>query len=208
LGKAESIVVKTVVENRFGCECRKSVLVLSPRPARACRHTAQPARFPGILEKQIWVLAALVLMSALSYYLINRYALSTVVVQGRSMAPTLEDGDRFLLNRLSFLAGTPKRGDLVVLHDPGHGDLAVKRIVGLPGERIEIKEGVVFVNGRRLREIYLAIGTETLLPQGREAVLSLGAEEYFVLGDNREQSEDSRAYGAIGRERIVGALIK
>src|SRR5688572_2999652 len=113
-------MVKTVVENRFRCECRKSVLVMSPRPAGACRYKADPARFPAVLEKQIWVLAALVLMSALSYYLINRYALSTVVVQGRSMTPTLEDGDRFLLNRLSFLAGAPERGDLVVLRGPGH----------------------------------------------------------------------------------------
>ena len=201
-------MVKTVVPNRFSCQCRKSHLVLSPRPARQCQCKAPRSRIPAFLEKQIWALAMLVLMSVFSYYLINRYALSTVIVQGRSMAPTLEDGDRFLLNRLSFLAGDPKRGDLVVLHDPGHGDLAVKRVIGLPGEKVEIKDGLVFVNGRKLREIYLGAGAETFLPEGTDGIVSLGQNEYYVLGDNRQQSVDSRLYGGVTRDRIVGALIR
>lgn len=162
----------------------------------------------AILERRLLVFATLLLLSVLSYFAINRYALSTVVVQGRSMAPTLEDGDHFLLNRLSYLCRVPRRGDLVVLRDPGHNDLAVKRIVALPGETVEIKQGKIYVNGRRLVEIYLPAGTQTLLPPKNESSFILGTDQYFVLGDNREDSEDSRFYGPVLKENIVGTLIK
>ena len=199
--------VKTTVQNRLIAHPHK-ILLTPSRAARPCRFKARRSRFPAILEKQALVFAALILMSTFSYYLINRYALSTVIVQGRSMAPTLEDGDHFLLNRLSYLCREPKRGDLVVLRDPGHGDLAVKRIVGLPGEQIEVKQGLVFVNGRRLREIYLPAETKTLLADGSATPLRLGTDQYFVLGDNRDQSEDSRYYGPVLKESIVGTLLK
>ena len=203
------MVVKTVTTNRFECESHKSTLVLSPRAA-VCRYkgpSSRPSRVAEMLGRQVYVFLALILMSVLSYYLINRFALSTVIVQGRSMAPTLEDGDRFLLNRLSYVYGTPQRGDLVVLRDPGQSDLAVKRIIAVPGEKVEIRQGAVYVNGRRLKEIYLAPGTLTPLHRGGELSMLLAMGQYFVLGDNREYSEDSRIYGPVLRDNMVGTLI-
>lgn len=167
-----------------------------PNPAR---HT---------LRRQLIVIAILLICSLISYAVINRWFLSTVVVQGRSMMPTLEDGDRCLLNRLSYIYSSPKRGDLVVLHDRGESDLAVKRIVALPGESVRVSEGTIYVNGRRLTEPYLENGTMTVLPSGTDRSYQLGDQEYFVLGDNRSESEDSRYYGPVGRSKLVGTLIK
>jgi len=160
------------------------------------------------LKRQGVLISVLLVCSTLSYTAINRWFLSTVVVQGRSMSPTLHDGDRCLLNRLSYVYTSPKRGDLVVLHDRGEDDLAVKRIVGMPGESVRVTHGAILVNGRRLVEPYLDAGTQTLAPTGADQSYKLGAHEYFVLGDNRAESEDSRFYGPISRGQIVGTLIK
>jgi signal peptidase I len=160
------------------------------------------------LKRQVLLLAVLLVSCLVSYAAINRWFLSTVVVQGRSMAPTLNDGDRCLLNRLSYLYASPKRGDMVVIRDRGESDLAVKRLVALPGESVRLSEGRIFVNGRSLIEPYLENGTETIAPTGADQAYSLGAREYFVLGDNRAESEDSRYYGPVSRDQILGTLVK
>jgi len=160
------------------------------------------------LKRQLIAIALLLICSLISYAAINRWCLSTVVVQGRSMAPTLHDGDRCLLNRFSYLYASPKRGDLVVLRDRDENDLAVKRIVALPGESVRVSEGRMFVNGRRLVEPYLENGTQTTAPTGTDQCYSLGSHEYFVLGDNRAESEDSRFYGPVSRDQIIGTLIR
>jgi signal peptidase I len=185
------------------------------------RETASPAQIPNIipfiadhpnprrrtLKRQSIIMALLLVCSLASYAAINRWFLSTVVVQGRSMFPTLQDGDRCLLNRLSYICASPRRGDLVVIHDRGEDDLAVKRIVALPGECVRLSQGTLFVNGHRLVEPYLESGTQTVSPNG-DQTYRLGAREYFVLGDNRAESEDSRYYGPISRDQVVGTLIK
>lgn len=160
------------------------------------------------IKRQVLLLAMLLVCSLISYAAINRWFLSTVVVQGRSMAPTLHDGDRCLLNRFSYIYASPKRGDLVVLRDRGANDLAVKRLVALPGESVSVSEGRIFVNGRRLVEPYLENGTETIGLHGGNQAYQLGLNEYFVLGDNRAESEDSRYYGPVSRSQILGTLIK
>ncbi|HKQ38679.1 MAG TPA: signal peptidase I [Verrucomicrobiae bacterium] len=165
-----------------------------------------PAR--RTMKRQLIVLAILLICSLMSYGVINRWFLSTVVVQGRSMMPTLEDGDRCLLNRLRYIYSSPKRGDLVVLHDRGESDLAVKRIVALPGETVRVSRGTIYVNGRPLPEPYLENGAMTVPPSGNDQSYQLNDHEYFVLGDNRAESEDSRFYGPVGRSKLVGTLIK
>lgn len=165
-----------------------------------------PAR--RTLKRQLAVIALLLVCSLLSYTAINRWFLSTVVVQGRSMAPTLQDGDRCLLNRLSYIYASPKRGDLVVLRDREANDLAVKRIIALPGESVRISESTIFVNGRRLVEAYLETGTRTVAPSGADQAYLLRPDQYFVLGDNRAESEDSRFYGPVTRDQIIGTLLK
>jgi len=150
----------------------------------------------------------LTVLSICGYYLVSRFVATTVVVQGRSMYPTLDDGDRFILNRLSYFNHAPKRGDLVVIKDPGHNDYAVKRIVAMPCESLYFMKGSFLVNGKHLLEPYLPAGTQTFLPDVQEKLLVVGKNHYFVLGDNRGNSEDSRYYGAVDRSRIIGSISK
>jgi signal peptidase I len=159
----------------------------------------------GPAVRQFWIWAAILILCALIYGVINRFIVTSVIVQGRSMVPTLQDGERYLLDRWTYHDRKPQRGDVVVLRDPGHSDLAIKRIVGMPGDTLLFKGGDVLLNGKRLIEAYLPSGTHTYTPNQQQLVL-LGAGQYFVLGDNRLLSEDSRYYGPIQRHRIIGCL--
>lgn len=153
-----------------------------------------------------WPWSCFVACCLLSYYLVSEYVVTTVVVQGRSMAPTLADGDRYLLHRWQLLFREPTRGDLVVIRDAVRNDFVVKRIVGLPRERIQFKDGDVFVNGAKLVETYLVHGTTTHVLGGVEPLFIVGADRYFVMGDNRDVSEDSRIYGAVRGSQILGFI--
>jgi signal peptidase I len=159
-----------------------------------------------VVGRQFWLWLVIVFLVAITYGFINRFVITSVIVQGRSMVPTLQDGERYLLDRWSYYYRLPERGDVVVLRDPGHQDLAIKRIVGMPGDTIQLRDGVVMVNGKRFIEPYLSRGTLTYMPDFKDRSVLLGADQYFVLGDNRPLSEDSRYYGPIQRDRIVGCL--
>lgn len=148
------------------------------------------------------------LLSVPAYFLASRYIVTAVVIQGRSMMPTLKDGEHYYLNRWQYLLMPPKRGEIVVIKDPGHDDFAVKRIVAQPYDWINIKNGMLYVNGQRLIEPYLAQDTRTDTPDLKEKWVQLGKDQYYMLGDNRENSEDSRFYGRVTRHNIVGKLIK
>lgn len=160
------------------------------------------------LKQQALVLLFIALFSVPAYFLASRYIVTAVIIQGRSMAPTLMDGDRYYLNRWRYLFLAPQRGDVVVIKDPGHGDFAVKRIVGRPYDWLNLKDGLLYVNGKRLDEPYLSSDTRTDVPDRTEKWIQLGRDQYFLLGDNRANSEDSRFYGVIHRKNIVGMLIK
>ena len=157
---------------------------------------------------QIAILVCLVLLSIASYQIVTHYIMTAVVIEGRSMAPTLQEGDRFLLDRWSYRYRSPERGDLVVIKDPGHQDYAVKRIVGLPGETLFLRDGAVLLNGKHLVETYLTPGTRTFCSDMKDRLIMVGNDQYFVLGDNRANSEDSRFYGTVPRERIIGMITR
>ena len=158
------------------------------------------------LWNKFWPWSCFAACCLLSYYLVSEYVVTTVVVQGRSMAPTLTDGDRYLLHRWQLLIRKPERGDMVVIRDAERNDFVVKRIVGLPRERIQFKDGDVFVNGVKLVESYLTHGTPTYVLGGVEPLFLVGADRYFVMGDHRAVSEDSRIYGAIKGNQILGFI--
>jgi signal peptidase I len=126
-----------------------------------------------------------------------RVAGCVVVVQGESMLPNFHPNDYALT---SPAPKKLKRGEVVVLDD-GHQDCALKRVVGLPGETICLWHGQVFINRRLIREPYLERNTCTYSNQ-KLAVFILGPTEYFVMGDNRAISLDSRTYGPIGIEKV------
>jgi signal peptidase I len=125
---------------------------------------------------------------------------------GESMSPVLENGDVVLVNRIVYSASSPKRGDVIVFKPKGNENshYYVKRIVGLPGETIEIIENRVYINGVKLEEDYETTNIDNVGIAGE--AFTLGSDEYFVLGDNRENSEDSRNadVGAVKRDYIYG----
>jgi signal peptidase I len=136
-----------------------------------------------------------------------------------SMAATLIPGDHVLVDRLAYSVNGPRRGDVIVFHPPGKQDVYIKRVVGLPGDRISLRNGHVFINGKRLREPYLreddgvAEPTDPWACAGAPTAWSLVAAytvpagEYFVMGDNRTDSDDSRDWGPVPRSRILGEAI-
>jgi len=175
-----------------------------PNPGPALR----PFRWQLKREtRQGHILVCVALWSAISFLVFSRFVLATVIIDGASMEPTFHSGDRCLLNRVALAFGTIDRGDMVVLRDRGDNDFAIKRIVGLPNDEVEIRKGAVLINGRLLDEDYLAPLTRTWSPKG-EAHYQLGPDSYFVLGDNREVSEDSRYYGPISSDRLLGVVVK
>lgn len=158
--------------------------------------------------RQGHILVCVALWSAISFLLFSRYILATVIVEGASMEPTFHTGDRCLLNRVSPLFGSVNRGDIVVLRDRGDDDFAIKRVVGLPNDDVEIQNGKVFINGKPLPEKYLPPLTQTWTPTPKgNSDYKLGPNSYFVLGDNREISEDSRYYGPISNDALLGVVI-
>lgn len=162
----------------------------------------------AIVNKSILLTLLALFFSLGSYYVVSRYVITAVVVQGRSMIPTLQDGERYFLNRWTFLLREPRRGDLVVIRDAGHNDFAVKRIVGLPHETMNIKDGQVFIGNKKFKEPYLIPGTKTYAPKISNLMVHLTHDQYFVMGDNRGNSEDSRYYGPLKRDQIVGLLVQ
>ena len=174
-------------------------------PAKRARAKAIPSRS---IEQQLLIVLAIFILSLASYYCISKFFITSVQVQGRSMVPTLFDGERYLLNRLTYQYRPPQRGEVVVIQDPGHQDFAVKRIIAGPQECISFADGKVFVNGTELKEPYLKENTVTEVPSTKAHRIVLGKDQYFVLGDNRGLSEDSRYYGAVTRNQIIGALMK
>ena len=139
-------------------------------------------------------------------FLIIHFVGQRTVVNGVSMQPTLSDGDNLIVDKLSYRFHDPDRFDIIVFPQED-GRYFIKRIIGLPGESVRIDEdGFIYINGEKLQESY---GKEVMRDPGlAKDGIQLGADEYFVLGDNRNNSEDSR-YGDIGRvnkKYITGKL--
>jgi signal peptidase I len=160
------------------------------------------------LPRQAFQLFVITLLATASYFLISRYVLQSVQVDGASMMPTLRNTDRYYLKRWIYYVRTPQRGDIVVIKDPSDGSFAVKRIIAMAGESVFLKKnGKVYVNGEPLSEPYLPAGTPTFTcVSAAEEMLTCGEGRYFVLGDNRGDSYDSRFYGPIPRQNILGVI--
>ncbi len=141
---------------------------------------------------------------ALLIFFGTRMVVQNFRVDGGSMVPALENGEFLLVNKLAYVAAQPSRGDVVVFRSPAKPDEdLVKRIVGLPNETVEFRDGGVYLDGRRLDEgdYYAGItGSRT----GRSLVVP--EQAYFVLGDNRGQSIDSRSFGIVPGASIVGQV--
>ncbi|MFH1170110.1 MAG: signal peptidase I [Candidatus Vogelbacteria bacterium] len=137
---------------------------------------------------------------------IRAYVAQPFIVSGVSMVPSFENGEYLIIDELSYLLRTPKRGEVVVFRYPRDpSKFFIKRVIGLPGETITIRDGKVHIKSDRTESIwdYPDIPTD---PAGGSGVYSLGPKQYFVLGDNRNMSLDSRAWGAVDADLIKGRV--
>ena len=144
--------------------------------------------------------------------IIRVFLFTPIVVDGISMMPTLEDGDKMVVNKIGYSIGKPDRFDIVVFHAPEQKDY-IKRVIGLPGDEVEYRDDVLYINGEAMEEPYLeeykAEIAETTLTEDftlegkiQEKVVPEG--HVFVLGDNRRKSKDSRHIGVVPIDEIIG----
>lgn len=153
-------------------------------------------RRPGPIRE---LLETIVIALALAL-LIRGFVLESFLVQGSSMEPTLQHGNRLLVNKITYRFSPPQRGDIIVFHaPPSPSKDYVKRLIAVAGDRVRVEDGVVFVNGEPLDEPYVAAGDHSNLP---EQIVPPGS--VFVLGDNRARSQDSREFGFVRVDEIVG----
>lgn len=160
----------------------------------------QTERRPGLLRFVLDVLETLIL-SVLLFAGINAIS-ARIRVDGYSMEPTLHTGEFVIVNKLAYKLGTPQIGDVIVFHFPRDPQQEyIKRVIGLPGDQVQISGGEVFVNGQSLQEPYIAD------PPAYERSVSIPDGQLFVLGDNRNNSSDSHNWGTVPMSYVVGKAL-
>jgi signal peptidase I len=141
-----------------------------------------------------------IVLAAVIWLVVN-FATARFIVEGSSMEPNFHTGQMLIVSRLAYQLGSPHRGDVIVFQYPGNPvDDYIKRVIGLPGDTVDIRAGRVLINGAQIPETYLG-------PQQRDVYRGewvVPANSYFVMGDNRLHSSDSRSWGMLARGLIIG----
>ncbi|MDQ6877850.1 MAG: signal peptidase I [Candidatus Dormibacteraeota bacterium] len=164
---------------------------------------AAPAR-ASTASSLLRELVEVVVLAVILYFGIS-FAIQAVHVEGLSMFATLDDNDYLIANKIDYRLHAPQRGDIIILRPPTDNSKDfIKRIIALPGERILISQGYVYINGHKLDEPYLPEQWTQLDNWGGPDGAVVPANNYFVMGDNRNRSQDSRTFGFITRDRIDG----
>ena len=167
-----------------------------PKSAATSREWSREPRWPKRLLRGLLRLP--VVLQAASLVTATRF-----VLEGASMEPDLAHGQYLLVNRLAYLFDAPRRGDLIVLRDPTQPAVnCIKRAIGLPEEHVQMQKGDVLVDGHPLDEPYIEEHRLSHTPFPNQWLLDV--DEYFVLGDHRQDSRDSRSFGPIRRGHIIG----
>lgn len=157
----------------------------------------------GRLRAALRDLLGTVLPAVVIALLIHAFLAQATRVYGQSMEPNLHSDERLVVEKLSYRFHGPRRGDIVVLHDPAGGpELLIKRVIGLPGERVVIADGRVYIDGVALYEPYLTQPTT-----GSSRAVLVPPLTVFVMGDNRSASRDSRVFGPVPLDHIVGRAL-
>ncbi|KAJ3197586.1 hypothetical protein HK101_002471 [Irineochytrium annulatum] len=155
---------------------------------------------------ELWDWVKTIVVAFVIMMLLNLFVFNLSMVKGQSMQPTLVERDRLFVNKIVYHLDTPSRSDVIVLRDPSEGvekkDFLVKRIVGLPGDTIEVRDHHLYVNGERQAETY----TDIEVQDPDFGPITLEPDHFFVMGDNRHEgkSKDSRVFGSITSDQIVG----
>lgn len=163
---------------------------------------------PSATGGGVWEFVKILIISLAIVFPIRAYVAQPFIVEGDSMEPNFSDGEYLIIDEISYRFKKPERGDVIVFHPPtGQRIFFIKRIVGLPGETVKIENGKIILgsNDERvvLGEEYLHEGIKT----SPDISLKLGESEYFVLGDNRDRSSDSRSWGALAKDNITGRVL-
>lgn len=156
---------------------------------------------PSLLQALLQETLQVVLPALLLALTVHLFLAQATVVFGQSMEPNLSAHQRLIIDKISYRFRPPQRDDIVVLKIPSMDELLVKRIVALPGEKVAIQNGTVYINDVPLPEPFLQDPSN----QSMEPIV-LGPLDYFVLGDNRGNSNDSRVFGPIKRDYILGRV--
>jgi len=163
--------------------------------------------FSYVFELIKVVAVSLAIIIPVRYYLIQPF-----YVKGASMEPNFYDKEYLIIDEISYRFHEPARGDIIVFRYPRNPEeYFIKRIIGLPGEKIQIKDGFTYVynqensQGVKLEETYLPTGDKTY--GLNEEIVTLSGSEYYVLGDNRNSSKDSRSFGPVGKKLITGRVL-
>lgn len=178
----------------------------------------KPMDTPPVEQQEAWWLE---ILKTLALAMVLAFGIRTFIAEARyipsgSMERTLEINDRLIIEKVGYHFHTPRRGDIIVFNPTpalkavGFRDAFIKRVVGLPGDRVSIQEGRVFINGQLLDEPYLDPTTFTGIdscagtPPFLERPQTIPADSYLVLGDNRSNSYDGRCWGVVERSYIIG----
>jgi signal peptidase I len=181
----------------------------APSTAPAIGYASPPASAPakdGSVRNIVeWVVIIAVAVGFA--FLVRGYAFQTFFIPSESMVPRLETDDRVLVNKFAYDLRDPSRGDVVVFRTPPNAHISnmddlVKRIVGMPGETIEGRDGKILINGKVLNEPYLPVGLQSTT----FGPAKVPANSYYMLGDNRQYSNDSTHWGAANRDLFVGPV--
>ena len=161
-----------------------------------------PRRSPGrAFVRFVRELLETILPALLIALLINVFVGQATRVEGQSMEPNLHSEQRLVVEKLSYRFHGPQRFDIVVLKMPSQGEeLLIKRVIGLPGETVEIQDGQVYVNGDLLEEPF----TDQSTHPGRNSTVTVPPLHIYVMGDNRDRSNDSRSFGPVPIENVIG----
>ena len=183
--------------------------MIETTPLEPIEVSEPPVQSPNRSRVGTWLRGALrdligtIVPAILIALLIHIFLAQATRVYGQSMEPSLHTDERLVVEKLSYRFHGPRHGDIIVLHDPSGGaELLIKRVIGLPGERVNVADGRVYVDGLPIDEPYLAQPT---LGSGRS--WSIPPLTVFVMGDNRGASRDSRIFGPVGLNQIVGHAI-
>ncbi|WP_409253681.1 signal peptidase I [Bacillus sp. SCS-153A] len=164
-------------------------------------------------KNELWEWTKALLIAVGLAALIRYFLFTPIVVDGLSMMPTLHNGDRMIVNKLSYSVGEPDRFDIIVFHAPEQKDY-IKRVIGLPGDTIEYKNDVLYINGKAYDEPYLeeykeqidgGLLTEDFTLQEKIGQDTVPENTLFVMGDNRRFSKDSRHIGVVDVDEVIGS---
>ena len=155
--------------------------------------------------KIFWDYAKVIILALLISFGIKTFVVTSTIVDGRSMNPTVNNGDRLMVNKLFFMKKNITRGDIIDFYVPSAKKYYLKRVIGVEGDTVEIIKDRVYLNGEMLEENYVSTNVTTPHNENTKWVVPQG--HVFVLGDNRSNSRDGRDLGTIPRSDIVGKIV-